>query len=214
MSRSRRAEAFDPGEEVGEIYGISYTSLVILLLAFFIFLVSLTTSDAIKSSNVRESLDSNFTPLEMAQAEDLRQIAVLSRQYGFAVKKSVDSMLITLPGAGVFESGADSIKPEFLPALIGIAGVVRKLRLSAIIEGHTDDRPIFSERFPSNWELSAARATSVLRLFLEQGVASDRLAAAGRGEFLPIASNDTEEGRAQNRRVTLQLRSATSGEER
>ncbi len=208
MGKRAANVGMDPGDDVGEIYRISYTSLIILLLAFFIFLVSLTTADAIKSANLRESLDKKFTPAELAEAEDLRQISALALQYGFTVKKAADHMLITLPGSGVFESGSDVIKPEMLPALVGIAGVVRKQNLSSIIEGHTDNRPIFSERFPSNWELSAARATSVLRLFLEQGVASDKLAAAGRGEYVPVASNDAEEGRAQNRRVTLQLKSS------
>ena len=72
-------------------------------------------------------------------------------------------------------------------------------------EGHTDDRPIRTSAFPSNWELSAARAASVVRFFLDQNDALDptRYSAVGRGEFHPLAANDTPEGRARNRRVEI-----------
>jgi chemotaxis protein MotB len=71
------------------------------------------------------------------------------------------------------------------------------------VEGHTDDRPIKNSRWRSNWELSTGRAVAVLVLLHEQGVDPTRLAAAGYGEFHPIGKNDSEEGRAKNRRVDI-----------
>ena len=71
------------------------------------------------------------------------------------------------------------------------------------VEGHTDPTPIATPQFPSNWELSGARASSVVRLFVDAGVAAQRLTATGYGEQRPVASNDTQEGRARNRRVTI-----------
>lgn len=82
------------------------------------------------------------------------------------------------------------------------------------VEGHTDDRAIsgaLSRRFPSNWELAAARATTVVRLFEEQGVAGGRLYAVSRGPYDPLVSNETEEGRSVNRRIEIRLLPALSG---
>jgi chemotaxis protein MotB len=195
-----------PGE--GDVYRVSYTSLVILLLAFFVFIVSLTTPDAIRVSNVRSSIEEQFGgESEERAAQDARVLSDLARAANFEVKRSADKILITMPGSSVFESGSNTVRPEMVAPLMQIAAAVRDLELVAVIEGHTDNVPIQSTQFPSNWELSAARAASVLKIFLEQGVASERLAAAGRGEFIPVASNDSDEGRAQNRRVTLLLSS-------
>ena len=80
------------------------------------------------------------------------------------------------------------------------------------VEGYTDDRPIRTSVYPSNWELSAARAGSVVRLFVENGVASPRLVAIGRAENRPVASNDSAEGRARNRRVTISILPESAGD--
>jgi chemotaxis protein MotB len=72
------------------------------------------------------------------------------------------------------------------------------------VEGHTDDVPV-ARRYPSNWELAAARASSVVRLMIEQGVEPERIKVVSRAEFAPIASNETNEGRAKNRRIEIQL---------
>ncbi|HEX9815165.1 MAG TPA: OmpA family protein, partial [Myxococcota bacterium] len=72
------------------------------------------------------------------------------------------------------------------------------------VEGHTDDVPV-ARRYPSNWELAAARASSVVRLMVELGVGPERFKVVSRGEFAPIASNETAEGRAKNRRIEIQL---------
>ena len=76
------------------------------------------------------------------------------------------------------------------------------------MEGHTDNFPIHTENFPSNWELSTARASSVVRLFIEQGVDANRLTAIGYGENRPIESNETIEGRKRNRRVAIMILAA------
>jgi len=91
------------------------------------------------------------------------------------------------------------ILDEVAPILADIPNHIR-------VEGHTDDVPISTAQFPSNWELSTARATNVLQYLLEGEVVDpDQLTAAGYGEYRPVASNETEEGRAQNRRVDIVL---------
>jgi chemotaxis protein MotB len=113
-------------------------------------------------------------------------------------------LTVSLGEGGVFDSGSDRIKPEGRALLDSIAGGLASIDNQIRVEGHTDNVPIRNSRFPSNWELSTARATAVLaylvaRFKLEPG----NLSAAGYAEYRPVDSNDTESGRARNRRVDL-----------
>ncbi len=115
-----------------------------------------------------------------------------------------DGLVISLRDAGFFESGSAVPKPEALPTLRLIANKLGSTPYDLRIEGHTDNVPIRTAEFDSNWELSAVRATHIARLFIEMNaVPAERLSAAGYAEFHPVASNDTAEGRAENRRVDL-----------
>jgi chemotaxis protein MotB len=113
-------------------------------------------------------------------------------------------LIVSLGEVGFFDSGSDGIKPEGRTLLDTLATSLMTLDNQIRVEGHTDDVPIHTGRFPSNWELSTARATSVVSyLVLKFGLSPERLSAAGYAEFRPTASNDTEEGRARNRRVDI-----------
>jgi chemotaxis protein MotB len=103
----------------------------------------------------------------------------------------------------LFPSGSAEIQPEARPILEGLAQILAPLTSPIRVEGHTDDRPINTAQFPSNWELSGARASRIVRLFEGHGIAPARLSVAGQGEHQPIADNATTEGRNRNRRVTL-----------
>lgn len=106
----------------------------------------------------------------------------------------------------LFKSGSDVVEPKGVEALTKIAEVLKKnLDISMAVEGHTDSIPIKTNRFKDNWDLSVARATSVVRILTNDGVDPDRLTASGRGEFSPKASNSIKEGRASNRRTELIL---------
>ena len=89
--------------------------------------------------------------------------------------------------------------------LEGIANSIRGRTEKVYVEGHTDNEPISTIQFPSNWDLSTARAVIVVRLFAERGIPPEQLAALGRGEYTPLESNDTLEGRRKNRRVELYI---------
>ncbi len=107
-----------------------------------------------------------------------------------------------LKGDVLFASGTADIAPDFYPYLDELAAILEDPHIAARVEGHTDSVPIATERFPSNWELSTARAVSIIRYFLEREAAEpERLEAVGFGEYRPQDSNDTPEGRALNRRV-------------
>jgi chemotaxis protein MotB len=92
-----------------------------------------------------------------------------------------------------------------------VAKVLREGKEPLEIEGHTDDTPINSTAFASNWELSVTRASSVVRILVEHEVAPERLAAIGYGQYRPVDSNDTPEGRARNRRVSLTVVAPANG---
>lgn len=103
----------------------------------------------------------------------------------------------------LFSSADSELEEEALPALKALAGVLKKLPNSIDVEGHTDNLPINNELFPSNWELSAARAASVVHLFTRYGVNPRRLSSIGYAEFRPVSNNSTPEGRLRNRRVKV-----------
>lgn len=121
-----------------------------------------------------------------------------------AMRRDTEGLIVSLREFGFFGSGSAAIKPESLPALDRIASIlsIRTCRLR--IEGHTDNVPIHNAQMTSNWELSTARATEVIRvLIVGHRFAPERLSAAGYAEFHPVASNLTPQGRAQNRRVDI-----------
>ena len=113
-------------------------------------------------------------------------------------------LVVTLPQATYFPSGQDSINPSTYPVIAKLVQVVQKLPNQVRLEGHTDSVPIHNARFRSNWDLSAARSIAMLELLAARyQVPRDRLAIAGYADNVPADSNQTEEGRAQNRRVDL-----------
>jgi chemotaxis protein MotB len=107
----------------------------------------------------------------------------------------------------LFLSGEATLSKKAQPALKKIAEVINPLPNAINVEGHTDNIPIGTLKFPSNWDLSSARATSVVQEFVKEGINPTRLSAIGYGEFHPIGDNKIEEGRFKNRRVTLVLMS-------
>lgn len=114
---------------------------------------------------------------------------------------------VEMKSSMLFESGSARLSREALKALRNVILIVKPLPNLINIEGHTDNVPISTISFPSNWELSAARAASVVHYFAKLGVGSERMAAIGYGEFRPLSSNDTAEGRKNNRRVNLLIMS-------
>ena len=121
-----------------------------------------------------------------------------------SVQMGRDGLIISLREAGFFNSGSATPRPETLPTIRLIATALGRAPFDLRIEGHTDNIPIHNAEFDSNWELSSARATRIARLFLDlKAIPPERLSAAGYAEYHPVASNETAEGRAMNRRVDL-----------
>ena len=126
------------------------------------------------------------------------QVSVTEGAHG--IKVEINAEVLFSPGEAALGGGA-------INALEAVARVLSVADFPIVIEGHTDNVPINTPRFPSNWELSAVRASSVVRLFVDAGVEPARLTAAGYGDQRPVAENFSSEGRSRNRRVTLLIES-------
>jgi chemotaxis protein MotB len=115
-----------------------------------------------------------------------------------------EGLVVSLKEIGFFDSGSATIRPSSLDAISRLAGVLKQRPENLRIEGHTDNIPIHTTRFASNWELSTSRATDLIQLLITNyGLQPSHLSAAGYGEFHPVANNGTPEGRAQNRRLDV-----------
>ncbi len=129
------------------------------------------------------------------------QVSVMQTNRGVAIE--INASALFNQGDVVLQGGAINILAE-------VAKVLEQVDLAIEVEGHTDDIPIKTQKFPSNWELSSARASSVVRLFIEQGLKSRNLKAIGSAANHPVTSNNTADGRARNRRITVTILSPAS----
>jgi chemotaxis protein MotB len=153
--------------------------------------------DVLAPAKVKDDLDQVRRELQQTLSNQVAQHTV-------SIQMGRDGLVISLREAGFFNSGSATPRPETLPTLRQIAASLGRTPYDLRIEGHTDNIPIHTAEFDSNWELSSARATRIARLFLDMhALPADRLSAAGYAEFHPVASNSAPEGRAQNRRVDL-----------
>ena len=135
--------------------------------------------------------------------ELIEALGPLVKEGKVRVTDGLKGVTVEINASVLFPLGEARLQPGAVRALRAVAEVLAKTEFPVTVEGHTDPTPISTPQFPSNWELSGARASSVVRLFQDAGVAPQRLTATGYGEQRPVASNDNPEGRARNRRVTI-----------
>lgn len=157
-----------------------------------------------------QALRNPESALNRAQVESM--MARLGRQPGVKTGYTREGLLIILANGLLFDSGSAAIQPQRRDILAQVAALIQGGRHRVRIEGHTDDRPIATGEFPSNWELSTARAVAVLKNFVEEyGIAPQRFAVVGYGDVRPLVPNNTAQNRARNRRVEILL--TTEGRE-
>ena len=153
-----------------------------------------------------------------ARAQELDDLAQVKRQVDqyarehnleHQVKTQIDRrglVIRLLTDKVLFDSASATLKPRARPLLTSLAGILRaEVRHPVLVEGHTDNAPINTPQYPTNWELSTLRSTTVVRYLIREGVASRRLSAVGYGALRPIASNHSAIGRRRNRRVEIVL---------
>ncbi len=215
---------------------LCYADLVTLILVFFVFLFSLSNNNlqkmtnALKSIQITDGTEAPKTSLfdiivtgslnkrkmldqltGMREVDIFREINSLIRRknLGDNVKATFTEgkIVIKIDGKAFFSAGSADLLPEATMILSGIVKIINQNpQYNIDIQGHTDNRPIKTAKFASNWELSAIRATTVLRYLVENGTSPERLTATGFGDLRPVASNDTSKGRRKNRRVEFVLK--------
>ena len=137
-------------------------------------------------------------------ASDMRRVmSPLVKNGQVNITQTERGVVIEIKDSALFAVGQAQPSPASIAMLTQVAALLTQVNNPVSVEGFTDNVPISTANYPSNWELSAARAGSVVRLFQENGVAPDRLVAVGRAENQPVAGNDTPDGRARNRRVSI-----------
>lgn len=153
----------------------------------------------------KEDLEKEMTEMQRAKAALESRLRQEINDKEVRVEMLEKGLVITFLAEVLFDSGKADLREESLERLTKMASVLNDSvkEHSLGIEGHTDNEPIKYSGWKSNWELSAARALSVLHFLIENGVVSTRLNATAFGEFHPIASNETQEGRQKNRRVEV-----------
>ena len=209
---------------------LTYADLITLLLVFFVVMYSISKADERKFSKLNASLQRAFNVIVLegqdktavagqdgpavgssliddfigVRTDILKLADEMGAQNNVSVTIQKEGIAISLSGNLLFDSGRADLKPESVKILDRIAQRLKNMPNEIRVEGHTDNIPVDSEMYPTNWELSVARATVVTRYLTEvDGVPSQRLSAQGYGEFKPIVNNDTRENRARNRRVDI-----------
>lgn len=231
FKRRRLAVRRDPPIDTNR-WQVVYTGFILIMLCFFVLLTSFVSLEPAKITRFVNSFSSAVNVLdggrsveqgrmlsdvqvELMAREDVlarlfEQVRQASRSAGLTearLQRTPRGVVLTLEDKLLFETGRAGFTAEAYPRMARIAELVRTIEVPVEIEGHTDDRPIRTLRFPSNWELSTARAVTVLRYLTEtRGVDHRRLSAVGYAQFRPVVSNDSEAHRAMNRRVDLVFR--------
>jgi chemotaxis protein MotB len=211
---------------------VSYADFVTLLFAFFVVMFATANADRNKVRMVSEAIRAALNqpvpppppgaakpqatmpdPSKMAQAmaELMPSMKLLEKELSAEIQNgnvevhmTPRGLVVSFKQAAFFDSGSDGVKPSAMPTIDKVGRVLSKIPNSVRLEGHTDNVPIATERFRNNWELSSARAIAVLNVLSNEcGIPRLRLAVGGYAEVAPVASNDTEAGRARNRRVDV-----------
>ncbi|MDH5181372.1 MAG: flagellar motor protein MotD [Gammaproteobacteria bacterium] len=161
-----------------------------------------------------DEIDPDNPPKPDKKLQDKKQMAKIADQVINSLKPLVDQKLITVDHnqywvqieintSILFDVGSAELENDASEPLVSLARVLKPLPNPIQVEGHTDNQPINTRVFPSNWELSASRAASVVHLFSKNGVEPERMTAIGYGEYRPKESNKTNKGRRNNRRVVI-----------
>ncbi len=229
-SKKKNGDLKKSGESAGGGWEIVYSGFVLILLCFFIMLSSFSSIEDAKVMRFAKSFVNAVSILpgglkvenggvilppsaEMVESDsqlahiysELKALVDrrnLKREVG--VDFSPRGLVMRLSDRALFDAGVAAVSPQAGPLLKKIGAIIAETTYEVRVEGHTDDMPIKTAQFPSNWELSTARAVNVLRYFIETyQIPRDRLAAEGFGEFQPLVPNNSSENRTQNRRVEI-----------
>lgn len=217
--------------ENNERWLLTYSDLITLLMIFFVIMYASSNIDKEKYKKMSESFNSVFgssdnvlgegattdgvgdpvvipETTEEQQLNDLKtQVDKIISENGFEGEISTRieerGLVVSFASNVFFDSGKANIRSDMEGDLTQIADIINKLDNFIRVEGNTDNIPIKNDEFKSNWELSSVRASNVVEYLINSGVNAEKLSAVGYGEFRPVSTNDTEDGRSMNRRVDI-----------
>ncbi|MBF0451414.1 MAG: OmpA family protein [Candidatus Magnetomorum sp.] len=199
---------------------LSMADMMTNLLCFFVLLVSIANFDESKFQAISDSMgeamggenkEALFSESEQAEFEMKQTIQLIMQDLNVLFDGDKDIKLdfqknavaIKIQGEGFFKPGQAEFTPKAFDILERVRGVMEGMPFPSTVEGHTDSVPTTSSLYPSNWELSGARAAAVARYFIERGLDKNSVRVIGRADTMPIASNKTPAGRAVNRRIVI-----------
>jgi len=206
--------------EETELWMLPYSTLMLTLVILFIMFYAVSQSNSVEyESSLSELASTNPNDprvkqmkLEIALAQNVRDFI---QKNNLADKIQIimtpHSIKIKMESFALFDSGKAELKQDILFFLDYLNGQLKPMGNMVIAEGHTDNVPIHTAQYNSNWELSSARAFSVIYFFINKGIAPDRLVAHGLGEFRPAYANETETDRAKNRRIEITVVRGVNG---
>jgi chemotaxis protein MotB len=200
-------EGFGEGEE-SYLWAVTFGDMMTQILAFFILIVAISVPNLDKFKEAVEQIQSQFkkkvepTKYEAVQEKIEKFIVDENLTRDVHLTSDTRGMVLYANGDLFFKSGESELNDEIKYFLDSVYEITKDIPYKILVEGHTDDVPIKTERFPSNWELSSGRASSIVKYFIEKGVAPVRLSAVGYAEFKPRFPK-TPENRPKNRRVEI-----------
>lgn len=206
--RDRRARPREDSDDGGTIWLTIYSDMMTNLMLFFLMLFTMSRLQTGLREDLQSALKDQFsgtkTGQKVEEKKDDRQMEELKK---IALVEETESRIkITLPAPVLFDIGNADVKSETGQILSEISKPLKESKYPITVEGHTDNIPMSGGKYKSNWHLSAARAFAVLNYFTDkEGISPARMSALGYGEYRPVASNDTEEDRAKNRRIDIIL---------
>jgi len=198
--------------EETELWMLPYSTLMLTLVILFIMFYAFSAMNSVEYetalSNMAETNPNDPRVKQMKQEIALAQnIRDFIKKNNLADKISLNitphNIEIKMASFALFDSGSAELKQDILFFLDYLNGQLKPMSNMVIAEGHTDNVPIHTQQYNSNWELSSARAFSVIYFFINKGIPPDRLVAHGFGEYRPAFSNEKEEDRAKNRRIEI-----------
>ncbi len=208
----------------------TFNDMMTLLMVFFVLLFSMGTLDVNRFENFQNALQSAMGILEAGRNasgglisdrqmyttdrtgngstsdQSVEDMSRLSGTQGLEAQYTPKGIQLTLDDGLLFNTGSATITEDGVALLDRVAAIVRPMHRTISVQGHTDNVPIVTQRFPSNWELSTARAIRVVKFFIEQGgIDPSLLSAVGYGDSKPLMPNDSAVNRSMNRRVEIIL---------
>ena len=215
-----------PGDLRNTSWLVTFNDMVTLIMTFFILILAMSDMDAMKIGKITRSLHETFG-FKSAHNQDVLMVHGQSGENGAGnikkeqelsgleieiaslpgtdVRRDAGGVTVTMEEKALFDQGSATLKKDSQRILMSLVSILKKNEMLIHVEGHTDSQPIASTLFPSNWDLSVARAVSVIMFLEESGIVANRLSVVGYGDTKPVMENQDSYGQQKNRRVAMKL---------